>query len=154
MTYSNLFITPLYTSILAIIFVGLSIQVIRLRRRLKVSLGVDSTAFKHSTVTNNKDLTESSYQELLLRAVRVQANFAEYVPLTVILIMCAEINGAPNEILHGLFILLLIGRISHAYGMSRLNEVFKYRVLGMAMTLTVILMSASYLLYNYIHTLY
>ncbi|MEY3996099.1 MAG: hypothetical protein RL344_442 [Pseudomonadota bacterium] len=139
----HLIITPLYASILSIIFVGLSIQVIRLRRRLKISLGTD----EYSLDKNFKQETDG--HQLILRAVRVHANFSEYVPLVILLMLCSEMSGASVWLLHSIGILLLVGRISHAYGVSRLNEIFKYRVLGMAMTFTSILVAAFFLIINY-----
>jgi uncharacterized protein len=136
--------TPVYVSILSIMFVGLSIQVIRLRRRLKISLGTD----EYSLDKNFKQKIDG--HQLILRTVRVHANFSEYVPLAVLLMLCSEMSGASVWLLHSIGILLLVGRISHAYGVSCLNEVFKYRILGMALTFTSILLAAFSLIINYI----
>ncbi len=138
-----LIITPLYASILAIIFVGLSLRVIRLRRSLKISLGTD----EHLINKNIKQ--EIDGHQLILRAVRVHANFSEYVPLAIVLMICSEISGASIWLLHSIGMLLLVGRLSHAYGVSQLNEIFKYRVLGMAMTFISILLTAFFLIINY-----
>ena len=59
--------TPLYAALLGLIFVALSIRTIRLRRRYGVGVGDG----------NNTELQ---------RAARVHANFAEYVPLALLLI--------------------------------------------------------------------
>ena len=66
-----LLITSIIVAILTIIFIKLSFAVIGLRRKNKVGLG-------------------SGGHEDLERAIRTQANFAEYIPLGVILIACLE----------------------------------------------------------------
>jgi uncharacterized membrane protein YecN with MAPEG domain len=112
--------TALYASLLAFLFVFLSVRVIRTRRGAHVALG-------------------DGGDRLLLRRMRVQANFAEYVPLALILIGLAESLGAPAALLHGLGTGLVAGRASHAFGVSRDPEDFRFRVAGMGATLTIIL---------------
>ena len=68
-------VAPLYAALLGFLLVHLSIRVIRLRRRLKVAIGVGGEA-------------------AIERAARVQANFSEYVPIALILLLLAEIQGA------------------------------------------------------------
>lgn len=122
-------ITALYASLLALIFLALSIRVIGFRRVVRIGLG---------------DGGDSA----LLRRVRVHANFAEYVPLCLILIGLAESLRAPPILLHGLGGLLLAARISHAYGVSRQPETFAWRVSGMVGTLTAIGVAAAFCLYS------
>ena len=64
-----LFITSIIASVLTVIFVRLSFAMIGFRRKNKVGLG-------------------SGGHEELERAVRAQGNFAEYVPIGIILIAC------------------------------------------------------------------
>ena len=54
----------------------------------------------------------------LQRRIRAHANFAEYVPLTLLLIALLEYTGNPPWIIHGLAVLLLIGRVLHGYAMA------------------------------------
>ena len=68
-------ITTIYASLLGLLFVALSLRVIRTRGCVGVALG-------------------SGADPLLQRAVRVQANFAEYVPLALVLMALVEIAGA------------------------------------------------------------
>ena len=82
----------------------------------------------------------------MLRAMRVHANFAEYVPFALLLIFLVESSGANPLVVHALGVALLVARLSHAYGVSQQKENFRFRVLGMATTLTVLLLSAIYLL--------
>ena len=82
----------------------------------------------------------------MLRVMRVHSNFAEYVPLALITLFMVETSGASFFLVHFLGGALLLGRISHAYGVSNVNENFFFRVSGMALTFTSILSSACYLL--------
>jgi len=122
MTDMMLTVVPVFSSFFAALFVLLSINVIRERRRHKVGIG-----------TGRNISVE--------RAMRVHANFAEYVPFSLLLIALLELNKANTLLLIGLCAALLIGRLVHAFGVSMENERFAYRVSGMAMTFTVILIA-------------
>ena len=82
----------------------------------------------------------------MLRAMRVHANFAEYVPLSLFLIYLVEASGVNLLIVHALGVALVVARLSHAYGVSQVRENFKFRVFGMASTFSVMLVSALVLL--------
>ena len=110
-----LFITSIIAAILTIILVKLSLAVIGLRKKNKVGLG-------------------SGGHEDLERAIRAQANFAEYVPLGIILIACLELNRAPWWLVLLPGIALIIGRLTHAKGMNTPPPDFSKRVLGMKFT--------------------
>lgn len=116
-------IVPVYAAILAIMFFALSIRVIAQRRSSKLPLGFQGDV-------------------ALERRVRVQGNFSEYVPFALLLMAFAETRGSPPWLLNAMGIMLVAGRISHAYGVSQVKERFAYRVTGMAMTFTVILVAA------------
>jgi uncharacterized membrane protein YecN with MAPEG domain len=116
-------IVPIYAAILAVMFVALSIRVIALRRASKLPLGFQGDV-------------------ALERRVRAQGNFAEYVPLALLLLAFVEMRGAPAWLVHAMALVLVAGRLSHAYGVSQLRESFAFRVSGMAMTFTVILSAA------------
>ena len=120
-------VVPYYAALLALLFVALSVNVIRGRRSGKVSLGIGS----------NADLE---------RRVRVHANFAEYVPFTLLLIAMAEIRGAPGLLIHLLCASLLIGRVVHAWGVSQSPEDFRFRVGGTAATQTTLVVASLLLL--------
>lgn len=116
-------VISLYAPIFALFYVVLSINVIRTRRREKIGLG-------------------SGGNRAVERAMRVHANFAEYVPLTLLLLLILEQSGGNILLLHGLFLVLLAGRFIHAWGVSQHNENFGFRVTGMAMTFAVIITSS------------
>lgn len=116
-------VTPIYAALAAFLYVGLSVRVIRARRSQKVGLGDGNNI-------------------VVRRAMRVQGNFAEYAPLALILMAFTESLGAPGWLIHGLGIGLLTGRLIHAYGLGREPEPANLRVIGMALTLTVIIIAA------------
>jgi len=124
-------IVALYASLLAVAFVGLSIRTLRMRRTLKIAIG-------------------DAGNPAMLRAMRVHSNFAEYVPLSLLLVFFVEAGGAPGWVVHALGLCLLAGRCSHAYGVSQVKEDYRFRVFGMAMTFTTLLVSAAYLLVSYV----
>lgn len=113
-------VVPTYAALCGLLLILLSVRVIRQRRRSKVSLG---------------DAGKPEMQ----RAMRVQANFAEYVPLALLLLALAELQGLDPLILHALGLLLLFGRLLHAFGVGREPENLRFRVAGMVMTFTAIL---------------
>ncbi|MGY3946311.1 glutathione metabolism protein [Aeromonas allosaccharophila] len=120
-------ILPVYAALLALLFVLLSIRTIRTRHSRKVALG-------HGD------------DPAMLRAMRVHANFAEYVPLALLLIYFVEATSQTPWLVHLLGSALLLGRVCHAFGMSHTPENFRYRVAGMGLTFAVILVSAAHIL--------
>ena len=120
-------IVPLYAAALSLLFIFLSVRIIRLRRSLKIGTG-------------------DGKNENMMRAIRVHANFSEYVPLAVILLVFLELQNAHSVILHALCLLLLVGRSLHAYGLSQENEKLVFRISGMAMTFTTIFSCAFYII--------
>ena len=122
MTVMLLTIVPVFSAFFAVLFVLLSINVIRARRKHKVGLGTGQ----------NRSVE---------RAMRVHANFAEYVPFALLLMALLELNKANSLLLIGLSSVLLVGRLVHAYGVSMENERFTYRVSGMLTTFAVILIA-------------
>ncbi|WP_461602830.1 MAPEG family protein [Aeromonas rivipollensis] len=120
-------ILPVYAALLALLFVLLSVRTIRTRHSRGVALG------------HGED-------PAMLRAMRVHANFAEYVPLALLLIYFVEVTSQTPWLVHLLGASLLCGRLCHAFGMSRTLENFRYRVVGMGLTFSVILVSAAHIL--------
>ena len=88
----------------------------------------------HWLKKKNKVGLGSGGHEDLERAIRTQANFAEYIPLGVILIACLELNGAPWWLVAIPGVSLIIGRLIHAKGMNTPPPDFSKRVLGMKFT--------------------
>jgi uncharacterized membrane protein YecN with MAPEG domain len=112
-------ITAFYAALLAVLFLFLSVRVIGWRRERRVEFG------------HGEDFE-------LLRRMRVHANFAEYVPFALLLMALAESMAPPNLLLHASGIVLVAGRIIHAYGVSQSPPVMRFRTYGTAMTITAI----------------
>lgn len=112
-------ITALYAAILTPLFIVLSARVIRARHSGRVPIG-------------------DGGDKELLRRIRVHANFAEYVPLALILMGLAESLKADPWYLNALGAVLVLGRVLHAVGVSSLNERFALRTAGMSLTFAVL----------------
>jgi uncharacterized membrane protein YecN with MAPEG domain len=128
-----MYTVALYSGLFGLFFVALSVRTLLLRRRFGVGIG-------------NGD------KPILERASRVHSNFAEYVPLSLILIYFLEVQMKSNPWIHFICIALLVGRISHAYGVSQVKENLKYRVIGMALTFMVIISTSIRLIISYYQT--
>ncbi len=120
-------VSGFWAALLGLVYVWLGIRTQRLRRELRIPLG-------------------DGGDPRLLRAVRVHANFAEYVPMTLVLLLMLELQGAHRGLVQGLGACLFLGRLSHAFGVGRIPEDYRYRVLGMALTFTALGTSAVALL--------
>jgi uncharacterized membrane protein YecN with MAPEG domain len=107
-------ITSLYASLSALLIVRLSISVIKLRRKNRIIVG------------------DGGNEELQL-AIRTHSNAVEYIPITLLLLLTLELNGAPKILIHLLGATLIIGRIIHAMGLPAKD--LKKRVLGMQITI-------------------
>ena len=125
-------IVPVYTAIFGLMFVYLSICVIKQRRSAKVSIG-------------------DGDNPTLRKAIAVHNNFSQYVPLALLLIAFVELNHAPAIITHGLCACLLVGRVAHAYGLAQAVQIMKLRQIGVLLTFGVIFIAAFYLLGNAIY---
>ena len=109
-------ITAIYAAILTFIYVKLTLNVINLRRQNQVSLG-------------------DGGREDLQQAIRSHGNFAEYVPLGLILLACLEANH-----IHWTIVLLLggvftTGRLYYAKAFLEATHNIELRVKGMKYTL-------------------
>ncbi len=120
-------ITPLYAGLCGILLLALSSRVVNARRTHKVSLG------------------DGGVPELQ-RTIRVQANFTEYVPLTLILILLVEMNGNSATTVHGLGIALVVSRVLHAAGLSASEGISTARFVGTLGTWLTLAIASSILL--------
>ena len=109
-----------FRSVISVLYLGLSVRTLRLRRSLQIAVG-------------------DAGNKTLLRAMRVHANFAEYVPICLLLLYLAEAGGAATLLVHGLGAALLAGRCAHAWGVSQAKENYRFRIFGMAMTFMVLI---------------
>lgn len=113
-------ITPLYAGILALLYFGLSIYVILGRRDKLIGLGDGGDA------------------EMLTR-IRMHGNFAEFVPLCLVVMLILELGGSAAMLLHGMGIALVLGRIAHAYGLRVCSGATPYRAIGMVSAFAVLI---------------
>ncbi len=93
-------VTSIYAALAGFIIVGLAFRVVRLRRREHIALGHGDNKY-------------------LRRAIRVHANATEYIPIILILMLLLEINGGPTWQLHFFGVLTILGRLMHAWWLSR-----------------------------------
>jgi Uncharacterized relative of glutathione S-transferase, MAPEG superfamily len=93
-----LIITALYASLLALIILWLSYNVVNFRRSKQVDLG------------------DGGHDEGI-RHIRAQQNTIEYIPLILILMAIYEINNGLPLILHITGIVLVIARIIYPLGL-------------------------------------
>lgn len=80
----------------------------------------------------------------LLRRIRAQGNFIEYVPLALIVLALCEYRGAPETWLYAIAVLLVLGRALHIAGM--LSGVTPIRASGMVGTYSALLVGAAVLM--------
>ena len=108
-------IVPFYAALLAALYIFLSARVIRMRVSNRIGLGDGSNP-------------------RLQRAIRVHANFSEYVPLALILTVFVEMQHSAPALVHALCLSLLVGRVIHSYAVSEEKEDVRLRVAGMILT--------------------
>ncbi|MEM7053563.1 MAG: MAPEG family protein [Pseudomonadota bacterium] len=119
-------ITLLYSALLALVLIALSMRIVLLRRKHRVGIGVGEV-------------------RLLERAVRAHGNFCEYVPFALVLLLLLDLAPAVSDIMiHVLGAALLLGRILHAIGLNQSAGTTFGRFVGTLLTWFVILVSALY----------
>jgi uncharacterized membrane protein YecN with MAPEG domain len=119
-------ITGFYLAILALIYAVLALQVARLRRDNRVLFG---------DADNGR----------LRTAIRVHANFIEYVPIVTLLVALLEMSGLPPTRVHLLMGGLLLARLLHPMGMSARPGSWQFnagRVGGILLTIAVLVAAA------------
>jgi len=121
-------VTPLYAGLLLLWFLVLAWRVIR-RRGHGISLG-------------------DGGDPAMLRVIRGHANFAEYVPLALLLLAILELSDSPVYVLHGLGATLLTGRLLHGYSLSFTDSFQFGRFWGTALTFAVLTVEAALCLYQ------
>jgi len=123
-----LFVTPLYAGLLALWFLVLSWRVVQ-RRRSGIFLG-------------------DGGDQALLRVIRGHANFAEYVPLALLLMGMLEVSRSSIYVLHVLGITLLVARLLHGYALSFTAKFAFGRLWGATLTFVVLAIEALLCLYQ------
>lgn len=126
-------ITATYAAVCGLMLLALSGLVVRARARYRIGLGTGS-------------------EPGMERAFRVHANFVEYVPLALLLLLLAELSGLRPGLLHGAGVALVVSRVLHAWGLGRASGRSPGRFLGTAGTWVVILTLSIALLSSAYHT--
>lgn len=122
-------ITGLYAAVLGLIFIGLSHYVIAGRRHYHVGLGDGGHAD-------------------LARRIRIHGNFAENVPLALILMMLVEMQGAPLLSLHAMGLIVIVARVAHIWALAQ--DSLRARVVGMTLTHTVMFTACVFLIWRFL----
>jgi uncharacterized membrane protein YecN with MAPEG domain len=123
----TLAITSFYAAILALLYVVLAILVVRQRIKHRVGLGTGK-------------------EPRMLQTVRMHGNFAEYVPLLLILVALLELQQSPVWQLHLVAGLTLAGRVLHAVGLWQSSGTSVPRFVGMLSTFAALIAGAVLLL--------
>ncbi len=111
----NILVTTILASLLAIVFLVLSLRVIKLRRANKISLG-------------------DGDNEELRRAIRGHGNWAEYAPIGIVLVLIAELQSVNMIVLAILAAAFALGRVFHAYAFAFTTGNMFLRRRGMQLT--------------------
>lgn len=122
-------VTSLYAAVFGVLYLGLSLWVVAGRASFGVHHG-DGGA------------------DRLNRRIRAHGNFAEYVPLILLLVALIEAGGGVFKAIHVLLLPLLLARIAHPFGMlAPLESKQQFVFRGGAMIVTwLVLLAASVLL--------
>ncbi|MBS0924266.1 MAPEG family protein [Providencia sp. JGM181] len=103
-------VSSLYAVLGALLILRLSLNVVKLRNQYRVSVG------------------DGGFSELQT-AIRVHGNAIEYIPISLILLLLMEMNGAKVWMIHVCGILLIASRMLHSYGLK--NHDYSQRRMGM-----------------------
>jgi len=120
-------ITMLYSGLFGLLITVLIICVVRLRLKFNIV---------HSSDNNR----------ILEKAIRGHANAIETIPFAVILLGLLEVSNTNSAILWILASMLFLGRVMHAIYFLKDGTSFKYRRIGMALTLAYYIIASCILL--------
>jgi len=112
-------ITGLYAALCALIMLAYAARIVRIRWQTRTGLG-------------------DGGDRRLARAIRIHANAVEYVPIALILLLIAELNGLTPVLLHLCGITLVLARVAHAIGLLKSAGVSAGRAIGFVGTVGVI----------------
>ena len=126
-------ITALWTGLLGILMVVLAMRVVRTRVTEKVIFGDGGST-------------------LMLQRIRVHANFTEYVPMGLLLLLVLELNGETAIVLNALGGSLFAARLLHAVGLSSSTGTTAGRFAGTVLTWLVLLAGCALVVWMYATT--
>lgn len=108
-------VSAFYAGLLGVFYLYLSFLISLHRRKHKISLG---------------DGEDRHFTQML----RAHANFGEFVPIMLVLMVVLELNKVNHLLLHGCGVALLSARLLHAYGVRHHYGASWQRVSGAALT--------------------
>ncbi len=118
----------LWSGLLLLLMLILAVLVVRQRQRHRVLIGDGGV-------------------DDLVRATRTFGNAAEYIPAGIGALAVLALVGARPLVIHGVGLLLLLGRLVHALGLSRTTGLSVARTAGMVLTWTAYLVAGALLLF-------
>ncbi len=116
-------ITGIYAAVFALVQAFMVVWIAKTRWREHVSLG-------------------DGGNDLLQRRSRVYGNFTEVVPIALLLMILAELGGAPLWCVHWMGLLMIVSRVCHARGLLTGPGYGPYRMAGMMLSMTVFTIGA------------
>jgi uncharacterized protein len=121
-------VTAVYAGVLGLIFTVLSSWVIGGRLRTQT-------------------LHDDGGTGTINRRIRAHANFAEYVPLILLVVALLESHGAGRSTVHGLLLPLTIARVLHPFGMfAPLNSMQQFICRGAPAVITLAVLAIASIL--------
>jgi len=124
-------VTALYAGLLGLMAIAIAFKAGRLRGQLNIPLGDGG----------NRDM---------LLAMRRHANFAEWVPLALVLIGLLEMSGVSRTAIHALGGGLFAARACHALGLRADTMQGTGRLVGAAGTALIVAISSVWLIYRFV----
>ena len=118
-------ITAIFTGILAVMLVGFSIRVTRLRATKKISF------------------FDGGDKQMGI-AMRVQGNFIEYVPMALLVMALIEAMGGRHWVVYLFGGVLVVARIAHAFALY--TGFFPARVMGTGTTWALLAIGGLYVI--------
>ncbi len=109
----------LYAALCGLVLLFLSVRVVQGRVAFKIDIG-------------------DGGNEEMLRRIRAHANFAEYVPMALILLYAVQQAGFRVWIVHTLGVVLIVARVFHAAGLGKTTGISRGRLVGASATFAVL----------------
>lgn len=122
-------VTGIYAALGALLLLVLALRISLIRRSAHVGIG------------------DGGNHELVKR-IRAHANATEYLPIALLLLLLLDLGQTPPLWLHVFGVVLIVGRVLHAIGLSRTSGESLGRMLGIALTWGVMLVMAGLLLWK------
>lgn len=112
-----------YIALLIMLGLVLGFRVVQVRRAERISLGDNDNP-------------------ALRRRIRAHGNFSEYAPLLIGALVMLPLLGAPELLVHLVGATGVCGRIVHAIALTKGDQMLRFRVIGMVMTITALAVGA------------